>query len=300
MSENVDCHEGASSEKSLEKISTSDLLAALQERLLAGKADPAIVSQLRGLVTTLEEKAKAPNAPQVEKGGPAEASAQLAEAETESSAESEGKKWADILRKEGRGILRGKFRKSWTFINPQGEEERVSDEEGPFTGGGRFGGDDMPYVGKPEIQEVDKIFLPQVDRYNFDWYHSKGEFFSSLIVVDADETKKGFKKEFEGWEVFDYSSYLANAPDARGAVIKLRFGFSLPRQRASDFVSRIEENPDFMEEVFQNTYPGLTGKGKAERVIVKQMRLVNKSSLQTKNTSIDLSFSSSVGETPSI
>lgn len=214
--------------------------------------------------------------------------------------ETEGKMWAEILRREGGGILRGKFRKSWIFLNPQGKEEQVSNEEGPYTGGGSYGSYDMPYIGKPRVLEVEKKSLPQVDRYNFDWHRKNGEVFNSLIVVDADETTGDFKKKFVGWKIFDYSSYLANAPDARGAVIKLQFGFSLPPNRASDFASRVEERPDLMEEVFQNMYPGLTGNGKAERVIVEKMKLVNKSSPETKNTVADLSFTSPVGETPNI
>lgn len=278
--------------ESLKSFSEVELLGELKGRLLASPTvNPAIVQTLQSTLAELQKKAETVKPPRVEPVvGP----------KVENSAKSEGAKWAEILRREGWGILGGKFRKSWTFINPQGKEEQISNEEGGFTGGGRFGSYDMPYVGKPRVIEVERSFLPQVDRYNFDSYHKRGEIFNSLILVDADESIRDFKNEFGGWKIFQYSSYLTNAPDARGGVIQLQFGFSLPPNMASDFISKVEKNPDLMEEVFQNMYPGLTGKGKAERVIVEKIRLVNKSSLKTGNAVTDLPFSSPVGETPHI
>lgn len=198
--------------------------------------------------------------PQTEPEKQAEQSVAIAGLEPENSAESEGKKWAEIIRKEGAGVLRGKFRKSWTFINPSGKEEQVSSEEGSFTGGGVFG--NIQSTSRATSRVPESMSLDQ-----FRYKSAHGTAYNTLIIDNYinDPNKK----------VFTYFVPVSNAPDNRGWVVPINFVFALSSERASQFVDQMKDKSDLMEDVFQNVYPRLTGKGKAERFVVHKMNIID-------------------------
>lgn len=273
--------------ESLKSFSDAQLLGELKKRLLGNPSvDPVVVQALQQTVTELQKKAEAVKPPQIEP---------VADSKVENSAESEGKRWAEILRKEGAGRLRGKFRKSWTFTNPSGKEEQVSDEEGPFTGGGYFGNEVKVRIVSSDVSKSLGNKIGVFEKSMFEYMKLNGQL-TSFVITDALNSQND--NNFGDWKGFLYSTPLQNAPDARGGVIKLDFSFALPGKRAEELVDSLKAkgNGDLIEDIFQNMYPGLTGENGAKRIIVDKMEILNRSASFGKELPYKLPFSRPVGE----
>ena len=157
-------------EKSLKPFSDADIIGELSRRLHANpKLDPSVLEKFDTVTAEIKKKLT-----------PEEPKADLKQVEVQAPSESEGKKWAEILRKEGAGVLEGKFRKSWTFINPSGKEEQVSGEENPFTTGGAFG--DI-YLMVGAIGNFD----PDIKLSDFKSINAERKVYTLMIIVKLDK-----------------------------------------------------------------------------------------------------------------
>lgn len=124
----------------LKQFSDAQLLDELGKRLGSNpNVDPVIVQKLQSITTELQKKAEAVNPLQAEPEKPAEVGSQVVEARPESSVESEGKKWAKIIREKGAGFLGGKFSSKCKYYDESGNEHYLNPSGSlSFTGVGGF------------------------------------------------------------------------------------------------------------------------------------------------------------------
>ena len=98
--------------ESLRPFSDADLLEELSKRLLSNpNVDPQVLERLQTTVSELQERERVKS--DVKPEGITEAASSVEPTKPESSVESEGKKWAKIIREKGVGSLQSKFRKEW-------------------------------------------------------------------------------------------------------------------------------------------------------------------------------------------
>lgn len=281
-------------EKSLKPFSDADIIGELSRRLHANpQLDPIVLKTFDAVTAEIKKKLT-----------PEEPKADVKPPEVQAPSESEGKKWAKIIREKGAGYLQAKFRRSWTFTNFKGEEEATSEPGAPkdykegenwhYSVGGQFGDSGLCYA-SDKVGEAEREYLRNFSRGDLAEERKYGRVFNSLIVGDT--ARKFLDKENKGRYIrFMYVSKLTNAPDSRTGLLNLNFVFALPFDKASELLAQIKQNPDLIEELFQNIYSGLTQEGKAKRVAVKELQIVEVGLSDIVFKLSKLPFSKPIGE----
>jgi hypothetical protein len=214
------------------------------------------------------------------------------------SASQEISDWAKILRDEGVGKLYGKFKNDWTFTNNQNVQEMVTDREGVFIGGGVFGKEDLMLTVSSSMRDLVNAYAQPI-RYTdskeiLDQLRKEDKIHNSLIIDRV--SKASSKEKYDDWILFNYVSELTCIDVDRGGGINLLFQFALPPIRAKNLILKINQDPNFVENLFQKMYPGLTQKGKAERIKTDKLFLVDAVGHKAEQM---LRFSNVVGEADS-
>lgn len=299
--------------ESLKPFSDAQLVNELKKRLGSNpKVDPVIVQELQSITTELQEKAKAAKPLPVEPEKSAEASVPVAavvvdskqETSAESSVESEGKKWARIIREKGVGLLDGKFRRDWTYLQDDGKLVKIAEHaDMGFTVAGLIG---AGYQDRREINllqgfDIDNnVAIPLAGRDIVSHEFNMGrESRANFLQI----TPLGPRKDrFSNGIIIRYLAWLdRRSGDSRGET-PFGFTFVLPEKEKREFGHVLEKNIDVIEDIFQNVYPGLTGEKGANRMIVEKLIVVDpddniKGWMGGKREG-KLSFSRPVGETP--
>lgn len=279
---------GEPAKEGLGNIPTEKLVEELLERIKAGGI-PDKEGTLSGQLTIAKK-----NLPK--QGAIDKSPVVVPEEDKVVSKESEGKKWADILRREGGAFLSGKFAtKSWAFFDHEGNRVMLNPDSIGVAGSMSTG-----FIGRNIAWEVLPMrkYDPAGSDIKFDRkrYAENGECNNRLIITDcADASGKK-----DGWVAFNYLMFNTNTPDVRLNPNPIGFIFVLPSNRAGELISIIKNgNVDIVEHMFQNTYPGFIGtsENQAQRIIAQGVKILNLlTDSNIKDVPAEIKFSAPVGE----
>ncbi|MDO8621240.1 MAG: hypothetical protein Q7R31_03080 [Candidatus Levybacteria bacterium] len=104
-------------EKSLAHVSDADIIGELSRRLHANpQLDPTVLKSFDEVTAKIKEGLK-PGEPKAD----LKPTTEPGNVEAQATSESEGKKWAKIIREKGAGgLLQGKFKNSWGYYDESG------------------------------------------------------------------------------------------------------------------------------------------------------------------------------------
>lgn len=266
---------GEPAKEGLGNIPTEKLVEELSRRFHADpKLEPPVLKRFDEITAEIEKKSTPEETrvdlkPATESGG----------AEVQTPSESEGKKWAKIIREKGAGDLTGKFKNSWGYydesgsfhgIKPEGQED--SGKAIGFTKAGSFGKPEIPIRGESTDRAYSKIQSsgvaggsPLDTSSNF------------LIIGDAGMDRKK-RDSFKGWRAFKYLTpyNLSQVGGQAGSTdTYLVFNFTLPPEESVQFAEALDKNPDLIENTFQSVFSGLTGEKGIKRIAVKKLTIVD-------------------------
>lgn len=282
--------------ESLKAFSDAELLDELKKRLINNPSvDPVMVQDLQSTVVELQKKAEATKSLQAEPEKLAEyppAVDPKLEDSVESSVESEGKKWARIIREKGVGILDGKFG-DWRYLDEGGNFIKIPEHVGKeFKTAGLFGNKDDSDRRLANCYDGRAYFkMPGSDIITFSEVSKKANRANFLQLRPLDERKDRFSHGV----ITRYTSWIdpRSTFDHRGPA-RFYFTFVLPEKEGDEFFSACKKNFDLIEEVFQSVYPGLTGKNGARRMITDRLKVIVP---QNSKNPTEVRFSHPVGET---
>lgn len=230
---------------------------------------------------------------QGEVGKATEAITPILDAKPESlTEESEGKKWANIIRQKGAGKLYGKIWKGWGYSQPDGNWRSLDDDaDMEFHSGGEFGvtNEELPalwntFVGAGVL--ASKVYTS----------HEPNPRTNYLMAIKPDQRLK----KFANGVGFSYISWLDpnTHPGTAGYPTAFRFDFILPSTQADELIRALRvDRLVLIEDIFQNVFPGLVGEKGVKRLIVDKLTFQDclRQQPSVPNT---YSFSHPIGETP--
>ena len=285
--------------ESLRAFSDVELLDELKKRLLSNpKVDPQVVERLQTTVSELQERERVKS--DVKPEGITEAASSVEPTKPEISVESEGKKWAKIIREKGVGSLQSKFRAEWRYWQEDGKFYNIVEKTWiGFRTAGIFG-----YKDKSEgslAQGVDpkgslliSRILRRASAEDLGLKHVSNR--ANLLSLQPLDSKYG---RFSNGLFVCYASWLSreSCPDHRGGV-RFDFRFALPEKERVDFITALKGKYDLIEDIFQNVYPGLTGQNGAKRMEVDKLSVITPDIKPYPALPPRASFSRLVGEMP--
>jgi len=286
--------------ESLKPFSDVELLDELRKRLLSNpKVDPQVLERLQTTVSELQERERVKS--DIKPEGITEAASSVEPTKPESSVESEGKKWAKIIREKGVGSLNGKFRKEWRYLQEGGNFCSIVENSWiGFRSAGVFG-----YKDKSEgslAQGVDPEGSSLIERIIHRTFAEEIRITrnesnrANLLSLQPLDSKYG---RFCNGLFVCYVSWLSRAscPDGRGGV-GFKFSFVLPEKEKVEFLAALTGKYDLIEDIFQNVYPGLTGENGAKRMEVDKLSVITPDIKPYPAQPPRASFSRLVGEMP--
>jgi len=296
------------SSEAVKELSDAQVFEELEKRLLGKSSiEAAIAQRLQGLTVEIQKRIDAKSLRVEEE--PKEVSPQVAEARPESLVETDGKKWADILREKSLGGLFGKFSDKWGYFKPDGtfcniiqESDRIREElygirKGMYSISAGYMLAGLYRTGdKSEVEYARSIAHGQHDFIDTEVIKNVPSR-ANFLLIEAFKWKDENGAVSDGRR-FSYYAWLnpRTTPDSRGYHIPLRFAFATASKEGNLLETALREKADLIEDVFQNMYPGLTGENGAQRMIVNNLVLEDRT--LSKPTSKTLPFSHPVGETP--
>lgn len=262
-------------EKSLKPFSDADIIGELSRRLHANsQLDITVLGKFDTVTAEIKEKLK-PEEPKTDLKPATESGG----AEVQAPSESEGKGWAKIIREKGAGFLFGKFKNSWGYYDENGSFHGIEPWEQNdkatilgFTSAGWFGKHGFPITGE-SIETYSRVAF-----YNGTAATPPKDTSSNFLVIGDAGANRKERDGFQGWKAFKYLSWydLLQVENRAGHnVINLPFRFTLPPEESSQFVEAVNKNPDLIEDVFQNVYPGLVGEKGIKRLTVGKLALTD-------------------------